>query len=319
MVLKRKNTDEVMGEAIGFSFIYSGNFRIQAEVDTHDITRITVGINPDGFDWELKPGENFQTPEAVMVYSDNGLNEMSQTFHKLYAKRLVRGYWRDRSRPILNNNWEATYFDFTEERLVKIAKKAKECGIELFVLDDGWFGNRRSDRAGLGDWIANKKLLPNGIEGLAERIEELGMQFGLWIEPEMINKDSNLYRLHPDWILQTPGRTDSHGRYQYVLDFSRREIVDYIYTMIAKILSEAKISYIKWDMNRSITECYSIAYPRNNKAKFFHRYILGVYDLYERLTSKFPKVLFESCASGGGRFDPGMLYYAPQGWTSDDF
>ena len=318
MVLKRKNTDEVMGEAIGFSFIYSGNFRIQAEVDTHDITRITVGINPDGFDWELEPGESFQTPEAVMVYSDNGLNEMSQTFHKLYAKRLARGYWRDRSRPILNNNWEATYFDFTEDRLVKIAKKAKECGIELFVLDDGWFGNRRSDRAGLGDWIVNKKLLPNGIEGLAERIEELGMQFGLWIEPEMINKDSNLYRQHPDWILQTPGRTDSHGRYQYVLDFSRREIVDYIYTMIAKILSEAKISYIKWDMNRSITECYSIAYPAERQGEIFHRYILGVYDLYERLTSEFPKVLFESCASGGGRFDPGMLYYAPQGWTSDD-
>ena len=218
----------------------------------------------------------------------------------------------------MNNNWEATYFDFTEDRLVKIAKKAKECGIELFVLDDGWFGNRRSDRAGLGDWIVNKKLLPNGIEGLAERIEELGMQFGLWIEPEMINKDSNLYRQHPDWILQTPGRTDSHGRYQYVLDFSRREIVDYIYTMIAKILSGAKISYIKWDMNRSITECYSIAYPAERQGEIFHRYILGVYDLYERLTSEFPKVLFESCASGGGRFDPGMLYYAPQGWTSDD-
>ena len=318
MVLKRKNTDESKGEAIGFSFIYSGNFRIQAEVDTHDVTRVTVGINPNGFDWKLESGESFQTPEAVMLYSDNGLNEMSQNFHKLYAKRLARGYWRGCVRPILNNNWEATYFDFTEERLVKIAEKAKECGIELFVLDDGWFGERRNDSAGLGDWIVNKELLPNGLEGLADRIENLGMQFGLWIEPEMVNKDSDLYRQHPDWILQTPGRTNSHGRNQYVLDFSRKEIVDYIYTMISKILSNAKISYIKWDMNRSITECYSTAYPAERQGEIFHRYILGVYDLYERLTSEFPKILFESCASGGGRFDPGMLYYAPQGWTSDD-
>ena len=318
VVLKRNHTDEYMGEAIGFSLIYSGNFRIQAEVDTHDVTRITAGINPEGFDWKLEAGEIFQTPEAVMVYSDNGLNVMSQTFHKLYAKRLARGYWRDRSRPILNNNWEATYFDFTEDRLVEIAGKAKECGVELFVLDDGWFGARRNDRAGLGDWIANPELLPNGIKGLAERIENLGIQFGLWIEPEMVNKDSDLYRAHPDWILQTPGRSISHGRYQYVLDFSRKEIVDHIYKMIAKLLSEAKISYIKWDMNRSITECYSAAYPADRQGEIFHRYILGVYDLYERLTSEFPEVLFESCASGGGRFDPGMLYYAPQGWTSDD-
>ena len=318
MVLKRRHTDEGMGEAIGFSLIYSGNFRIQAEVDTHDVTRVTAGINPEGFDWKLEVGEAFQTPEAVIVYSDNGLNEMSQTFHKLYAKRLARGYWRDRTRPILNNNWEATYFDFTEDRLVEIAGKAKECGVELFVLDDGWFGARRNDRAGLGDWVANPDLLPNGISGLAERIEQLGIKFGLWIEPEMVNKDSDLYRKHPDWILQTPGRNTSHGRYQYVLDFSRKEIVDHIYEMIAKLLSEAKISYIKWDMNRSITECYSVAYPADRQGEIFHRYILGVYDLYERLTAEFPEVLFESCASGGGRFDPGMLYYAPQGWASDD-
>ena len=318
MVLTRRQTDEGMGEAIGFSLIYSGNFRSQAEVDTHDVTRVTAGINPEGFDWKLEVGEAFQTPEAVIVYSDNGLNEMSQTFHKLYAKRLARGYWRDRTRPILNNNWEATYFDFTEDRLVEIAGKAKECGVELFVLDDGWFGARRNDRAGLGDWVANPDLLPNGISGLAERIEQLGIKFGLWIEPEMVNKDSDLYRKHPDWILQTPGRNTSHGRYQYVLDFSRKEIVDHIYEMIAKLLSEAKISYIKWDMNRSITECYSVAYPADRQGEIFHRYILGVYDLYERLTAEFPEVLFESCASGGGRFDPGMLYYAPQGWASDD-
>ena len=318
MVLKRPNAGETSGEVIGFSLIYSGNFRMQAEVDTHDVTRITVGINPDRFDWKLEPGEEFQTPEAVMVYSDQGLNKMSQTFHRLYAKRLARGYWRDRPRPILNNNWEATYFNFTEDRLVQIASKAKECGVELFVLDDGWFGQRNDDHAGLGDWVANPERLPNGIKGLSERIEAMGIKFGLWFEPEMTNKDSDLYRAHPDWILHTPGRNTSHGRYQYVLDFSRKEVVEYIYEMMAKILSEAKVSYIKWDMNRSITECYSVALPADRQGEVFHRYILGVYDLYERLTSEFPEVLFESCSSGGGRFDPGMLYYAPQGWTSDD-
>ena len=318
MVLKRPNADENNGEVIGFSLIYSGNFRIQAEVDTHDVTRITAGINPAGFDWKLEPRESFQTPEAVMVYSDTGLNGMSQTFHRLYKKRLARGYWRDRPRPILNNNWEATYFDFTEDRLVEIAAKAKECGVELFVLDDGWFGERNNDQAGLGDWIANRERLPRGIKGLSERIEALGMKFGLWFEPEMTNKDSDLYRAHPDWILQTPERSASHGRYQYVLDFSRKEVVDCIYKMMYQILSESRISYIKWDMNRSITECYSAALPADRQGEVFHRYILGVYDLYERLTSAFPQVLFESCASGGGRFDPGMLYYAPQGWASDD-
>ncbi|MDO4308779.1 MAG: alpha-galactosidase [Eubacteriales bacterium] len=318
MVLKRPSATETQGEVLGFSLIYSGNYRIQAEVDTHDTTRITVGINPSGFDWKLEPGENFQTPEAVMVYSANGLNDMSQTFHRLYRRRLARGYWRDRPRPILNNNWEATYFDFTEDRLVEIAAKAKECGVELFVLDDGWFGERSNDYAGLGDWFANKDRLPNGIAGLSQRIEALGMKFGLWFEPEMVNKDSDLYRAHPDWILQTPGRRTSHGRNQFVLDFSRKEVVDCIYGMMETILSQSKISYIKWDMNRSITECYSAALPADRQGEVFHRYILGVYDLYERLTSAFPHVLFESCASGGGRFDPGLLYYAPQGWASDD-
>lgn len=318
MMLKRPSATEDSGTVLGFSLIYSGNFRIQAEVDTYDVTRITAGINPSCFDWKLEAGESFQTPEAVMVYSEEGLNGMSQTFHRLYQKRLARGYWRDRTRPILNNNWEATYFDFNEDRLVEIASKAKECGVELFVLDDGWFGARCSDRAGLGDWVANKDRLPKGISGLAERIEALGMKFGLWFEPEMVNKDSDLFRAHPDWILQTPDRSVSHGRYQYVLDFSRPEVVDGIYQMMAKILSESKISYIKWDMNRSITECYSAALPGDRQGEVFHRYILGLYNLYERLTSAFPHVLFESCASGGGRFDPGLLYYAPQGWASDD-
>lgn len=318
VILKRPAADEFQGEAMGFSLVYSGNFLAQAEVDTHGSTRMLMGIHPDGFDWKLEKGESFQTPEAVMVYTDKGLNHLSQTYHKLYQRRLARGYWRDKARPILINNWEATYFDFTEERIVEIAKKAKECGVELFVLDDGWFGQRSSDKAGLGDWVANRDRLPEGIEGLAERISSLGMKFGLWFEPEMVNKDSDLYRAHPDWILQTPERTNSHGRFQHVLDFSRKEVVDAIYEMMSKILGNAKISYVKWDMNRSITECFSAALPADRQGEVFHRYILGVYDLYERLTSRFPEILFESCASGGARFDPGILYYAPQGWTSDD-
>ena len=253
-----------------------------------------------------------------MYYSDEGLIGMSQTFHHLYRTRLARGVWRDRVRPILLNNWEATYFDFNEEKLVKIAKAAKEDGVELFVLDDGWFGERSSDSSGLGDWYANTDRLPGGIKGLSEKIEALGMKFGLWVELEMVNPDSNLYRNHPDWALQTPGRTPSQGRNQLVLDFSRKEVVDYIYDMIEKILSESKVSYIKWDMNRSITECYSAALPADRQGEVFHRYILGVYSLYERLIQNFPDILFESCASGGARFDAGMLYYAPQCWTSDD-
>ena len=318
VILKRPHADEFQGEAIGFSLVYSGNFLAQAEVGAHDTTRVLLGIHPDGFDWKLEPGETFQTPEAVMVYTDRGLNDLSQTFHRLYQKRLARGYWRDRERPILINNWEATYFDFTEEKILEIAGKAKACGVEMFVLDDGWFGARCSDRAGLGDWTPNTERLPEGITGLAQKIEDMGMKFGLWFEPEMVNKDSDLYRAHPDWILHVPGRATSHGRYQYVLDFSREEVVDCIYNMMRKILSEAKISYIKWDMNRSITECFSVALPADRQGEVFHRYILGVYSLYERLTREFPHVLFESCASGGARFDPGMLYYAPQAWTSDD-
>ena len=318
VILKRPSADEFQGEAIGFSLIYSGNFLAQAEVDAYHTTRVLLGIHPAGFQWKLEPEESFQTPEAVMVYTDQGLNHLSQTYHKLYQKRLARGYWRDRTRPILINNWEATYFNFTEEKLIEIAKKAKSCGVEMFVLDDGWFGARSSERAGLGDWTANPDRLPNGITGLAEKIEDLGMRFGLWFEPEMVNPDSDLYRQHPDWIIAAPDRKPSHGRFQYVLDFSRKEAVDHIYEMMAKILSEAKVSYIKWDMNRSITECYSGALPADRQGEVYHRYILGVYDLYERLTSRFPHVLFESCASGGGRFDPGMLYYAPQAWTSDD-
>ena len=303
---------------MGFSLIYSGNFLAQAEVDTYNVTRVMLGIHPFGFTWRLSPGEKFQTPEAVMVYSREGLNGMSQTLHRLYRSRLARGEWRDKVRPVLLNNWEATYFDFDEDKLVDIARAAKNDGVELFVLDDGWFGARNDDYAGLGDWYANKERLPNGIKGLSEKIEALGMKFGFWVELEMANMDSDLYRAHPDWLLQTPGRCLSHGRHQYVLDFSRPEVVDHIYGMMEKILSESKVSYIKWDMNRSITECYSLALAPERQGEVFHRYILGLYSLYERLIQNFPQILFESCASGGARFDAGMLYYAPQCWTSDD-
>lgn len=318
IALKRPDCTEQSGEAIGFSLVYSGNFLAQVEVDTYDVTRVSLGINPFSFDWLLAPGEAFQAPEVVMTYSDAGLNGMSQSYHQLYRTRLARGQWRDKERPILINNWEATGMDFTEEKLITFAKTAYEDGVELFVLDDGWFGGRRHERAGLGDWFANEELLPNGIAGLAEKINQIGLSFGLWFEPEMVNEDSDLYREHPDWILKTPNRAVSHGRHQYVLDFSREEVVEKIYTMVSKVLREANVSYVKWDMNRCITEAYSEKLPAERQGEVFHRYILGVYSLYERLTSEFPEILFEFCASGGGRFDPGMLYYSPQGWTSDD-
>lgn len=318
VALKRRDTNEFQGEVYGFSFVYSGNFIAEVEVSNHDQTRVMLGMNPYCFEWPLEKGEKFQTPEVVMVYSKDGLNHMSQTYHELYATRLARGKWRDKERPILINNWEATYFDFNEEKILQIATKAKEVGIELFVLDDGWFGERNIDDRSLGDWYPNLEKLPHGIAGLSKQVEEIGLKFGLWIEPEMVNKNSDLYRAHPDWLLSTPERYESMCRTQHILDYSRKEVVDYIFEMLDKIISESKISYIKWDMNRYMTECYSRAVAAELQGTIMHKYILGVYALYERLTSKYPDILFESCASGGARFDPGMLYYAPQGWCSDD-
>ena len=318
LALKRPHTTESQGEVYGFSLVYSGNYLGQVEVSTFDMTRVMMGINPEDFSWELKSGESFQTPEVVMVYSDKGLNKMSQTYHRLYRKRLMHGEWRDKARPILLNNWEATYFDFNEEKILTIAKIAKEAGVELFVLDDGWFGARNDDYRGLGDWYVNLEKLPDGISGLSKKVEELGLKFGLWVELEMVNKDSDLYRAHPDWIISAPNRFESHARHQNVLDFSRNEVVDYIYEMIAKVIRESSISYIKWDMNRYMSEPYSKGSAPCEQGKVMHKYILGVYDLYTRLTTEFPHILFESCASGGARFDPAMLYFAPQTWCSDD-
>lgn len=318
IALKRPHTTEDTGEVFGFSFVYSGNFLAQVEVSTYEMTRVMMGINPQGFSWELSRDEEFQTPEVVMVYSDKGLNGMSQAYHRLYRDRLMRGKWRNHARPILLNNWEATYFDFDEEKILNIAKKAKEVGVELFVLDDGWFGTRNDDYQGLGDWFVNKNKLPNGISGLSRKIEEMGLKFGLWVELEMVNKNSDCYRAHPDWLIGAPDRFESHSRHQHVLDFSRPEVVDFIYDSISKVIEESSISYIKWDMNRYMSEPFSRGASAADQGKTMHKYILGVYELYTRLTERFPDILFESCASGGARFDPGMLYFAPQTWTSDD-
>ncbi|MCA1041945.1 alpha-galactosidase [Bacillus infantis] len=311
--LARPDATEHSGEVYGFNFVYSSNFIIQAEVDHYEAARLTAGIHPFGFHWSLGKKESFQSPEAVMIYSDSGLNGMSQAFHNLYRKHLIPAQWRTKERPILINNWEATYFDFNEEKLVNIAKSAAELGIELFVLDDGWFGKRNDDTTSLGDWETDESKLPNGLEKLAEKIKETGMKFGLWFEPEMISPKSRLYEKHPDWAV---GQT--LGRNQLVLDFSREEIVEYLYEKMSGIIKTTGLAYIKWDMNRNITEAFSAKLPAGQQGEFFHRYILGVYRLYEKLTAEFPEVLFESCAGGGGRFDPGMLYYAPQAWASDD-
>jgi alpha-galactosidase len=318
LALVRKNTDEENGEAIGLSLIYSGNFLMQAEVDNYAKTRLMAGINPQGFRWKLENDDTFQTPEAVLVYSNDGLGEMSRVFHKLYRTRLARGFWRDRQRPILVNNWEATYFNFDENKLISIATKAKELGLDMFVLDDGWFGHRNNARSSLGDWFVNREKLPSGIKGVSEKIHAMGLKFGLWFEPEMISVDSELYKKHPDWLMSIKDRNPLQGRNQFVLDFSDEKVVDYIAEMMEKILDECEIDYIKWDMNRSLSDVYSKTLPSDRQGEVYHKYILGVYSLYERLTQKYPEVLFESCASGGARFDPGMLYYAPQAWCSDN-
>ncbi len=317
VALKKPHTTEFNGEVYGFSLIYSSNFLAQVEVCTHDTTRVVMGIHPETFSWPLNKGESFQTPEVAMVFSNEGLNGMSQTFHDLYNSRLVRGTYRQKERPVLLNNWEATYFTFDEQAIVDIAKKGKEVGVELFVLDDGWFGKRDDDTSGLGDWYVNTNKLENGISGLAKKINDLGLDFGLWIEPEMVNEDSDLYKKHPEWVISTPDRARSLIRNQMVLDYSNPDVVEYIYDMLYKVISTANISYIKWDMNRYLTECYSSALPANKQKQISHRYILGVYSLYEKLISAFPNILFESCSGGGARFDAGMLFYAPQAWCSD--
>jgi alpha-galactosidase len=306
------------GEVRGFNLVYSGNFLAQVELDQFATARAQLGINPFDFAWQLDAGASFQTPEAVLVFSSEGLGGMSRALHRFYRRHLLPVAWRDKPRPILVNNWEATYFDFTAEKLEAIASTGAELGVELFVLDDGWFGKRDNDKSSLGDWVVDRKKLPGGLTDLAQRINARGVQFGLWFEPEMISPDSDLYRAHPDWCIHVPSRARTEGRNQLVLDFSRAEVREELYNCISKILRETPITYVKWDMNRHLTEVGSAALPAARQQETAHRFVLGLYEIMGRFVRDFPHILFEGCSGGGGRFDPGILCYMPQIWTSDD-
>ena len=316
--IAKHDATEDFGEVYGINLVYSGNFVSGANVDNHDRTRVYTGINPFDFEWKLDINESFQTPEAVMVYSDAGFTKLSHTFHELIRERTCRGKYRDLRRPVLLNNWEATYFDFTEDKVVDIAKKAAEVGVELMVLDDGWFGKRDDDHSSLGDWFVNKNKLPNGIDGLAKRVNELGLKFGLWFEPEMISPVSKLYDEHPDWCLHVPGRSRSESRQQLILDYSREDVCNYIIDTLSGIFETANIEYIKWDMNRNMSEIGSALLPPERQRETAHRYMLGLYRVLGTIKERFPHILMEGCAGGGGRFDMGMFCFFNQFWTSDD-
>lgn len=318
LALVRPETTESQGQVIAAALVYSGNFYAGVHVDGNRTARMMLGLNATDFQWKLDGGAAFQTPEAVLVYSDAGLDGMSSQFHQVCARHLVRGAFAHAPRPILLNNWEATYFNFDEEKLLNIARTAARVGVELFVLDDGWFGHRDSDNSSLGDWFVDKRKLPGGLTALAEKVHALGLKFGLWFEPEMISPDSELFRTHPDWCIHISGRTHIEGRNQLILDLSRPEVCDYVYHAVADNLAATPIDYVKWDMNRNFTNIGSAALPADRQKELPHRYMLGLYSVMERLIHAFPHVLFESCSSGGGRFDMGMLHYMPQTWTSDD-
>ena len=316
-LLDSKATDE-FGEVYGFNFVYSGNFLAQVEGCQFDTTRVLMGINPTDFEWLLEPNDEFTAPEVVMVHSNGGIGKMTRTFHDLYRNNLIRGKFKDKKRPILINNWEATYFDFDTDKLLAIAKEASKVGIEMLVMDDGWFGHRNSDNSSLGDWIVNENKIKGGLKYLVDEVNKLGLEFGIWFEPEMISPDSDLYREHPDWCIHIEGRTPALCREQYVLDLTRKEVVDYVYNSIKNVLSSANIKYVKWDMNRQITDLGSNFMEAERHGEILHKYVLAVYDMMNRLTTDFPDILLENCSGGGARFDPGMLYYSPQIWCSDD-
>ena len=318
VILCSPDATEEHGGCYGLSLIYSGNFSMEIEMDQMDSVRAVCGINPEFFEYRLEPGEAFDTPQLMMTYSGSGLGRMSANFHSIIRHNLCRGKYKFARRPVLINNWEATYFNFNEEKILSIARQASELGIEMLVLDDGWFGSRDSDNAGLGDWFVNTDKLKGGLTDLVTGINGLGMKFGIWIEPEMVNEDSRLYREHPDWALTIPGRKPCRSRNQLVLDMSRSEVRDYVFDSIAAVLKSANVEYVKWDMNRSICDVYSAVLPKERQGEVYHRYVLGIYDLMERFTSSFPNILFEGCSGGGGRFDPAILYYSPQIWCSDD-
>ena len=317
-VLCTPDTTEDHGEAWGLSFVYSGNFLISAAKCSMDDTRLVMGIHPENFNYEVAPGETFCTPEVAMVYSGEGLGAMSRNFHRAVRNNLCRGEFKNARRPVLINNWEGTYFDFTANKLVSMAEEAAKLGVELFVMDDGWFGKRDTDNSGLGDWVPNETKLGCTLGELAERINRAGLKFGIWFEPECISEDSDLFRAHPDYAFRQPGRVPTLYRHQLILDYSRKEVRDNIYNQLKAVLDSANISYVKWDFNRNITDLYSAELPAGKQGEVFHRYMLGLYELLERITTEYPHVLFESCSGGGGRFDYGMHHYMPQAWTSDD-
>lgn len=318
VILCDRGCCEDYGNCIGFMLVYSASHRTDIEVDQMHSVRVVMGIHDESFSWELAPGETFYTPEVLLTYSHRGLTALSQTYHRFLRQNIIRSQWNHQRRPVLINNWEATYYQYTADKILTLAQQASELGVELFVLDDGWFANRNDDTAGLGDWFVNEEKLPGGLLPLIKKIGDMGMQFGIWIEPEMVSEDSLLYRAHPDWALTVPDRKPALSRNQLVLDFANPEVVDYLYQQLSRLLRNNPIAYVKWDMNRNMTDVYSKRLPANRQGEVIHRYILGVYDLLERLNTAFPNVLFEGCAGGGGRFDAGMLYYFPQIWCSDD-
>ena len=317
VILCDREATEDSGACYGVMLMYSGNHKTEIELDQFDGVRIVTGVNDDRFRWELASEASFFTPEVILTCAD-GLTELSHNYHRVIRNNVVRGEYKRSHRPVLINNWEATYFDLNEDKIVAIAKKAQELGVELFVLDDGWFKNRNDDNAGLGDWVPDTEKLPNGLDGLIAKINDMGLKFGLWIEPEMVNEDSDLYRAHPDWALTAPNRAPMMARNQLVLDLSRKEVHEYLYKTISDILEKYNITYIKWDFNRPLSDVYSHSTPSPRQGEVTHRYYLSLYSLYEKLTKKFPHVLFEGCAGGGGRFDAGMLHYSPQIWCSDN-
>jgi len=310
VMLASPDADEVHGEVYGFALVYSGNHSTVAKIDQFGYLRVQQGINPHQFEWNLAPGESFETPQSVICYSDAGFGRMSREYHDLIRDNLMRSAWAKKDRPVLINNWEGTYFGFTEEKLLSMADKAAEVGIDLFVLDDGWFGKRDDDRSGLGDWFVNKKKLPSGIDGLAAKMNEKGLKFGLWFEPEMVSPDSDLYRAHPDWAIHVEEREPALSRHQLVLDLSKPEVCEYVIQVVSDILANANVEYVKWDMNRQITDM-----PCNG---YNHKYTLGYYKIMSAITEAFPHILFEGCSSGGARFDLGVLAYMPQIWASDN-
>jgi len=318
VMLVAEDCGEDHGECYASNLIYSGNHAEIVEATYQGKIRLLAGINPSGFEWLLEAGQTFTTPEAVLSYSATGLNRLSANMHRFVQDFIVRGEWQRKERPILINNWEATDFDFDKRKLLALAKEAASLGIELFVLDDGWFGKRDDDTSSLGDWTVNEKKLPGGIAALSSKINELGLKFGIWVEPEMVSEDSDLYRAHPDWAIATPGRAPAYGRNQFVLDLTMPEVRAYLVEAMSAVFSQGNIEYVKWDMNRNISDAYSRALPPEREGEFHHRYILGLYEILTELNRQFPKILFESCASGGNRFDLGMLCYMPQTWTSDD-